>query len=245
MLSCARCIFRFQLSPCVRHYNSDGGYGRLVFQRREILKRVTERHSIIHPTPITTRNREIRLLVFDPEVTWEGKGRQYEKARQNVSVNWYWYWRFWKWCVWGHQFVFGKVTKIGRCSLWCIEIFTQQSLLVAAIVESLKEHNSPPRRPEVFEPSKSDTVMWGLLYLMEQCWHESPDLRPTIIQAKALFAKAIRVKNLDSAGSLFDRVMRRLGRYHGELEILVAERTHDYLVERARCDTVLQEMFPK
>ncbi|XP_055333913.1 atrial natriuretic peptide receptor 1-like [Paramacrobiotus metropolitanus] len=113
----------------------------------------------------------------------------------------------------------------------------------AEVVDRVRQVSTIPFRPDLSTWERGPFVN-QMIVLLEGCWQEDVEKRFTIGKVKKLMAAMLDLRSLESAGSLFDRVIRRLTAYHQELEQLAAERTHQYMVERDKCDMVLREMFP-
>ncbi|KAL1774614.1 olfactory guanylyl cyclase GC-D [Sigmodon hispidus] len=78
------------------------------------------------------------------------------------------------------------------------------------------------------------------IQLMQQCWEEAPDDRPSLDQIYTQF-KSI---NQGKKTSVADSMLRMLEKYSQSLESLVQERTEELELERQKTDRLLSQMLP-
>ncbi|KAL6079511.1 hypothetical protein STEG23_038066, partial [Scotinomys teguina] len=78
------------------------------------------------------------------------------------------------------------------------------------------------------------------IQLMQQCWEEAPDDRPSLDQIHTQF-KSI---NQGKKTSVADSMLRMLEKYSQSLESLVQERTEELELERQKTERLLSQMLP-
>ncbi|XDA84479.1 hypothetical protein R6Z07F_014289 [Ovis aries] len=78
------------------------------------------------------------------------------------------------------------------------------------------------------------------IQLMEQCWEEAPEDRPSLDQIYSQF-KSI---NQGKKTSVADPMLRMLEKYSQSLEDLIRERTEELELERERIERLLSRMLP-
>ncbi|XP_076415262.1 guanylate cyclase D [Peromyscus maniculatus bairdii] len=78
------------------------------------------------------------------------------------------------------------------------------------------------------------------IQLMQQCWEEAPDDRPSLDQIHTQF-KSI---NQGKKTSVADSMLRMLEKYSQNLECLVQERTEELELERRKTERLLSQMLP-
>uniref|UniRef100_A0A8C6RPR8 Guanylate cyclase n=1 Tax=Nannospalax galili TaxID=1026970 RepID=A0A8C6RPR8_NANGA len=78
------------------------------------------------------------------------------------------------------------------------------------------------------------------IQLMQQCWEEAPDDRPSLDQIYTQF-KSI---NQGKKTSVADSMLRMLEKYSQSLEDLVQERTEELELERRKTEKLLSQMLP-
>ncbi|WAR14307.1 GCY13-like protein, partial [Mya arenaria] len=109
------------------------------------------------------------------------------------------------------------------------------------IIEILKSYQGDelyrPRTDEDFGQVKSHIIR-----LMQLCWKESPNERPSFA-----IIKAYMKKNIQHGASLniVDVILQRLEKYANNLEELVEQRTQELVYEKQKSDKLLYRMLPK
>ncbi|KAM6163722.1 retinal guanylyl cyclase 1 [Rhynchocyon petersi] len=78
------------------------------------------------------------------------------------------------------------------------------------------------------------------IQLMEQCWAEQPDLRPSMDRAFDLFKGINKGRKMN----IIDSMLRMLEQYSSNLEDLIRERTEELEVEKRKTDRLLTQMLP-
>ncbi|KAK2874989.1 hypothetical protein Q8A73_024341 [Channa argus] len=104
------------------------------------------------------------------------------------------------------------------------------------IVERLK--NPPPLcRPIV----SVDEAPADCLSLMNECWNEDPDKRPSFGD----IFKQFRGSNRGKRANIIDSMLRMLEQYSSNLEDLIRERTDELEVERNKTEKLIGQLLPK
>ncbi|XP_041909995.1 guanylate cyclase D-like [Arvicola amphibius] len=78
------------------------------------------------------------------------------------------------------------------------------------------------------------------IQLMQQCWEEDPDDRPSVDQIYTQFKSINQGKKM----SVADSMLRMLEKYSQSLEGLVQERTEELELERRKSERLLSQMLP-
>ncbi|KAK6752779.1 hypothetical protein RB195_003903 [Necator americanus] len=92
-------------------------------------------------------------------------------------------------------------------------------------------------RPQV---QKDKQLHPDLQALLQDCWHDSPDARPTIRRVRLSTESILKTK-----GSLVDSMTRMMEEYANNLEKLVSERTGMLEQATVRADKLLSQLLPK
>ncbi|EAT36610.1 AAEL011318-PA, partial [Aedes aegypti] len=98
-------------------------------------------------------------------------------------------------------------------------------------------HESPPFRPFVGQRDCPP----DLLDLMEKCWSDSPDDRPSFIQIKS----TVKLIMKGFCENLMDDLLRRMEQYANNLESLVEEKTEQLSMEKRRTEELLYQVLPR
>ncbi|XP_006899241.1 PREDICTED: retinal guanylyl cyclase 1 [Elephantulus edwardii] len=98
------------------------------------------------------------------------------------------------------------------------------------------QSSSPPCRPLV---SMYQAPM-ECIQLMEQCWAEQPDLRPSMDRTFDLFKGINKGRKMN----IIDSMLRMLEQYSSNLEDLIRERTEELELEKQKTDRLLTQMLP-
>ncbi|XP_052866274.1 atrial natriuretic peptide receptor 1 [Anopheles cruzii] len=106
-----------------------------------------------------------------------------------------------------------------------------------AIVERVGQHESPPFRPFVGQRDCPP----DLLDLMEKCWSDSPDSRPTFSGIRS----SVRLIMKGFCENLMDDLLRRMEQYANNLESLVEEKTEQLSMEKRRTEELLYQVLPR
>ncbi|XP_066996048.1 atrial natriuretic peptide receptor 1 [Anabrus simplex] len=113
----------------------------------------------------------------------------------------------------------------------------RQSLRPADIVTRVAAHENPPFRPIVL----SEDCPVELVELMERCWSENPDDRPTFHAIRTI----IRTIRKGYGEDLMDDLLRRMEQYANNLEVLVEEKTDQLSQEKRRSEELLYQVLPR
>ncbi|OQV15547.1 Atrial natriuretic peptide receptor 1 [Hypsibius exemplaris] len=109
--------------------------------------------------------------------------------------------------------------------------------VIKDIVLEVKKGTMPPVRPRV-----PRLGVPGFLHdLMDQCWHEDPDQRPTFIRVQAL----LRAEPGFSRKNVVDHLIKRMEQYAETLESTIAETVKGFMEEKKRSENVLYSILPK
>ncbi|KAK9890317.1 hypothetical protein WA026_010419 [Henosepilachna vigintioctopunctata] len=114
--------------------------------------------------------------------------------------------------------------------------------IVSEIVENVRKgsgsnNNGEPLRPSLENAECDDEVA----QLMRKCWNEDPADRPNFTNIK----NRLKTMNKDCDGNFVNNLLQRMEQYANNLEVLVEERTVDYMEEKRRCEEVLYQLLPK
>ncbi|XP_033638066.1 atrial natriuretic peptide receptor 1-like [Asterias rubens] len=115
--------------------------------------------------------------------------------------------------------------------------FCTQNLEAKEIVTAVKMGARPLFRPVV----PRDACTPKMLDLMEMCWREKPDDRPSLSQIKSAVTKLSGGKTQN----LVDNMIGMMEKYADHLEELVNERTTQLEEEKKKTDQLLHQMLPR
>ncbi|EGT44749.1 hypothetical protein CAEBREN_05486 [Caenorhabditis brenneri] len=93
-------------------------------------------------------------------------------------------------------------------------------------------------RPDIHLISKAP---YPVASVVEKCWAEDPDERPSIKKVKEL----LKPLNKGLKGNIADNIMNLLDRYRNNLEDVIRERTEQLEDERKRNENLLLQLLPK
>ncbi|KAM6949194.1 retinal guanylyl cyclase 1 [Aplochiton taeniatus] len=94
----------------------------------------------------------------------------------------------------------------------------------------------------LFRPSVNmDDAPLECLSMMECCWSQEPDQRPTLHEV----FKQFKNSNKGKRANIIDSMLRMLEQYSANLEDLIRERTDELEVERTKTDKLLGQLLPK
>ncbi|XP_055338427.1 atrial natriuretic peptide receptor 2-like [Paramacrobiotus metropolitanus] len=111
------------------------------------------------------------------------------------------------------------------------------STLVNVTVEKIKSFHVPPCRP--FIP---DGCPKGLKALMDSCWTDAPQTRPSMLTINKII---LTIPGLQKPISYTQAIMDRLESFADELAHEVHHRTQEYIDEKKKADDILHEIIPK
>ncbi|XP_070154307.1 atrial natriuretic peptide receptor 1 isoform X5 [Polyergus mexicanus] len=105
------------------------------------------------------------------------------------------------------------------------------------IVSRVSASENPSLRPEVAPKDCPPDI----LSLMERCWHEVPDERPSFHTIRG----TIRGIMKGYCENLMDDLLRRMEQYANNLEALVEEKTEQLSLEKRRSEELLYQVLPR
>ncbi|XP_020289738.1 atrial natriuretic peptide receptor 1 isoform X2 [Pseudomyrmex gracilis] len=105
------------------------------------------------------------------------------------------------------------------------------------IVSRVSASENPPFRPEV----NAKDCPQDILSLMERCWHEVPEERPSFHAIRG----TIRGIMKGYCENLMDDLLRRMEQYANNLEALVEEKTEQLSLEKRRSEELLYQVLPR
>ncbi|XP_012220390.1 atrial natriuretic peptide receptor 1 isoform X3 [Linepithema humile] len=105
------------------------------------------------------------------------------------------------------------------------------------IVSRVSASENPPLRPEVTPKDCPPDI----LSLMERCWHEVPEERPSFHAIRG----TIRGIMKGYCENLMDDLLRRMEQYANNLEALVEEKTEQLSLEKRRSEELLYQVLPR
>ncbi|KAG8227358.1 hypothetical protein J437_LFUL003347 [Ladona fulva] len=130
------------------------------------------------------------------------------------------------------------------------------TLTAQEIVERVAQRSSPPFRPTVIvgvmncdrgaasrgsiSDGSQDEVM--LHELMERCWSDTPEERPSFEGIRSVVAKRLMKGHCEN---LMDDLLRRMEQYATNLEALVSEKTDQLSQEKRRSEELLYQVLPR
>ncbi|EDV21316.1 uncharacterized protein TRIADDRAFT_30655 [Trichoplax adhaerens] len=123
------------------------------------------------------------------------------------------------------------------------EIFTRNGpysnsdLSPKDIIERIMNCESPPFRP----CTKGEDGRNQWLALMDDCWVENPEMRPSF----SLIKNKLRTFADGKSMNLVDKMISMMEKYADHLEELVEERTHQLIAEKRKTDELLYRMLPR
>lgn len=100
----------------------------------------------------------------------------------------------------------------------------------------------PAFRPQVIDDAIANEHP-NLVALMQRCWTESVESRPSAAEAKAKL-RAMLVQG-GFAESVMDNLLQRMEQYSEGLEALVDARTAAFFEEKERSETLLYSILPR
>ncbi|KAK7455318.1 hypothetical protein BaRGS_00039512, partial [Batillaria attramentaria] len=108
---------------------------------------------------------------------------------------------------------------------------------VEDILDRVIKRQSPPFRPKVREGEAPQAV----LTLMEQCWKDDPEMRPSF----ETVLKAIKAVTSGKDANLVEALITRLEEYASNLEDVVEERTKELIDEKKKSEMLLYQILPR
>ncbi|XP_072020667.1 atrial natriuretic peptide receptor 1-like [Amphiura filiformis] len=123
------------------------------------------------------------------------------------------------------------------------EIFLRDSpyptsiLSAEEIVKEVKASKKPPYRPEIDE----ETTDANMVMLMQSCWEQDPELRPTF----SAIIKQLQKSSNGRKANLIDNMVDMMEKYTDQLEDMVDERTKQLEEEKKKTDALLYQILPR
>ncbi|CAD1468784.1 unnamed protein product, partial [Heterotrigona itama] len=114
-----------------------------------------------------------------------------------------------------------------------VKLFMTSQEIVGRVAAS----ETPPFRPEVTPKDCPPDI----LSLMEKCWNEIPEERPTFHAIR----ETIRSIMKGYCENLMDDLLRRMEQYANNLEALVEEKTEQLSLEKRRSEELLYQVLPR
>ncbi|XP_075678607.1 atrial natriuretic peptide receptor 1-like [Dermatophagoides pteronyssinus] len=109
------------------------------------------------------------------------------------------------------------------------------------IIQQLKLGGQTPYRPNVDQRECAPE----LIELLQQCWDENPQNRPTFSTIRTQIRKLSKDYIGGSGNSFLENLLLRLEQYANDLEILVEQKTSAFFEEKRKCEELLYELLPK
>ena len=103
----------------------------------------------------------------------------------------------------------------------------------------VRQGHIPHYRPTV---AANEFCSDDLVPIIEKCWSEDPTNRPEFSKLKMLITKATR---RDNETNILEILLCRMEDYANNLELLVDEKTANYLEQKQKVETLLYRMLPK
>ncbi|XP_060517120.1 atrial natriuretic peptide receptor 1 [Cylas formicarius] len=110
-------------------------------------------------------------------------------------------------------------------------------LEVEEIIARVASRETPPFRPAVTQRN----CPGELLELMESCWNDNPDERPTFEFIRSNLKSMMK----GYCENLMDDLLRRMEQYANNLEVLVSEKTEELSQEKRRSEELLYQVLPR
>lgn len=111
---------------------------------------------------------------------------------------------------------------------------------VPEIIQRVKTGKAPLTRPTLSTNQEGGT----LNQLISKCWAEIPSKRPDFNNIKWQLRRCLDADK-PKGTNLLDSLLHRLGQYAQNLEVLVEEKTADYLEQRRRAEEILYRLLPR
>ncbi|KAI6189054.1 Guanylate cyclase [Aphelenchoides besseyi] len=109
---------------------------------------------------------------------------------------------------------------------------------VDEIIYRLKRGGANPYRPSIHPP---DDISQNIINLVNDCWAENPDHRPTMENIRGLLKQLLK----NGKQNLMDYVFSMLEQYASSLENEVEQRTRELREEQKKSDILLYRLLPQ
>ncbi|XP_075215398.1 atrial natriuretic peptide receptor 1 [Lycorma delicatula] len=113
----------------------------------------------------------------------------------------------------------------------------RQNHTIQEIVERVQAKENPPFRPDISGRDCPD----DLLDLMERCWTDSPEERPSFEVIRGIIHRIMK----GYCENLMDDLLRRMEQYANNLEALVEQKTEQLSLEKRRSEELLYQVLPR
>ncbi|XP_046661172.1 atrial natriuretic peptide receptor 1 isoform X2 [Homalodisca vitripennis] len=113
----------------------------------------------------------------------------------------------------------------------------RQTLSIQEILHRVESYATPPFRPDLSDRDCPDDLMG----LMERCWADNPDERPSFEIVRGIIRKIMK----GYCENLMDDLLRRMEQYANNLEALVEEKTDQLSQEKRRSEELLFQVLPR
>lgn len=107
------------------------------------------------------------------------------------------------------------------------------------ILDRVRMGGSPPFRPTI---GQIEDCPRNLIKLMEMCWNEDPEERPSFMRIKPIFKK---ISNGLTSQNFLDNLLKRMEQYAENLEKMVEKETQVVLEEKKKADELLYQILPQ
>ena len=112
------------------------------------------------------------------------------------------------------------------------------SQLIGSIMLKVKRGAIPPLRPRI---PLSALVVPEMMDLVEQCWAENPEMRPTFHKVRQSLTELLG----KTGDSIVDYLIRSMEQHASRLEAQVEERTGQFMEQKTRSSNILSQLLPK
>lgn len=110
------------------------------------------------------------------------------------------------------------------------------------IVENVKKGPGSNNNGQGLRPSLENAKCENdVTILMNKCWSEDPADRPNFTNIK----NRLKTMSKDCDGNFINNLLQRMEQYANNLEVLVEQRTRDYMEEKLKCENLLYQLLPK
>jgi atrial natriuretic peptide receptor A len=138
----------------------------------------------------------------------------------------------------GDSFSCGIVLQeiAARADPYCDHSERDNQLSCADIVRRVAQRQTPP-----FRPALSTDIPKEIAVIIQACWTEDPQERPSFRNMKI----SLKNSKLTKEGNIMDNLLKRMEKYAQDLEALVAERTGAFFEEKKKAEELLYQVMPK
>ncbi|KAI6229289.1 Guanylate cyclase [Aphelenchoides besseyi] len=119
-----------------------------------------------------------------------------------------------------------------------VDVEYRRVLFITEIIYRLKRGGANPYRPSIHPP---DDISQNIINLVNDCWAENPDHRPTMENIRGLLKQLLK----NGKQNLMDYVFSMLEQYASSLENEVEQRTRELREEQKKSDILLYRLLPQ